>query len=84
MKLDRRERHFRVDVVRLDGQCPAQHGYFIGITPEKSVTDGDLLKHVKVTRVEINRALQVACGFFPTPLAPLYVTLHREYQGIVW
>ena len=83
MKLNRRQRYFRIDIIRLDGQCPLQHGPFISITPEQTVTDGNLLQQVKVPRVEINRALQVSCGFFPPPLTPLYVTLHREYLEIV-
>src|SRR5439155_11504484 len=51
--------------------------------PENSVTDRDLLQREKVARVEINRSLQVLCGFFPASLAPLNETLQLEYPGII-
>ena len=44
MKLDRSERYFRIDIIRLDGQCAMQHGHFVSVAPEKSVTDGNLLQ----------------------------------------
>jgi hypothetical protein len=83
MKLDGRKRYFCSDIVRLDGQRAIQDRYLFSIAPENSVTDRDLLQREKVARVEINRALQVFCGFFPASLATLNETLQLEYPRII-
>src|SRR4029077_13015342 len=83
MKLHGRQRHFCSDIVRLDGQRAIQDRYLFSIAPKNSVTDRDLLQREKVARVEINRALQVLCGFFPASPAPLNETLQLEYPGII-
>src|SRR5437868_412472 len=83
MKLDGRKRYFRIDIIRLDGQRAIQNGCLFTIASENSVTDRDLLQREKVTRVEINRALKVSCGFFPASLTPLDVTRQLEYPWII-
>src|SRR4029450_12207795 len=79
MKFNGRKRYFRNDIVGLDGQGAIQHGCLYLVAPENSITDRDLLQREKVARVEINRAFQVLCRFFPAPLAPQNKTLQLEY-----
>ena len=66
------------DVVRLNGQHATEHQLFFGIPAEVTITQGDLLQQVHIARVEINRALEVACALFPTASTPLDVTLELE------
>ena len=49
----------------------------------KYLDDAQLQRLSKAVAVEINRVLQVSCGLFPAPLAPLDVTLQLEYPGII-
>ena len=56
------------DVIRLHSQGAIQHGFFLSITGEITVTQGKLLKHEQVARVEINRALETMYALFPAPL----------------
>src|SRR4029450_9225344 len=83
MKLDERKRYFCSDIVRLEGDRAIQRGCLLSVAPENSVTDRDLLQREEVARIEINRVLQVLCGFFPESLAPLNETLQLEYPGII-
>ena len=83
MEFYRGTRCFCIDIIRLDGQRAIQHRFFFRVAPEISVTDRNLLQHEKVARVELDRALEVSCGFFPAPLAPLDITLQLEYAEII-
>src|SRR5438067_13940307 len=83
MKLYGRQRYFRIDIVRLDRQCAVQYCYFFSVAPENSVTNRNLLKREKIARIEVNRALQISCGFFPAPLTPLDETGEIEYPRII-
>src|SRR5882724_246054 len=76
-------RCFCIDIIGLDGQRAIQHLFFFRVAPEISVTDRNLLQREKVAWVELDRALQISCGFFPAPLAPLDITLQLEYPKII-
>src|SRR5262245_24743300 len=72
MKFDSCEPHFCIDVVRVDVQRAFPDGFLLSVAVEHSITECELLKREKVTRVEINRPLQIPCRFVPMSLPPLY------------
>jgi hypothetical protein len=53
MKLDGRKGDLRSEIVRLDCQRPIQHGFFLCIAPENSVTERNLLERFSVARIEV-------------------------------
>src|SRR6516225_144727 len=73
----------RSDIVRHDHQDAIQERSLFSIAPAPLITDRSFLQCEKIARVELNRSLEVSCGFCPPSLASLNVTRQLEYPWII-